>query len=97
VSFWALMCRGGADPGLVVISLYIRLVFVGLGLDFIPVRKSLVFFCFLSSFSGIGFVGGVLVLVVCAVRVELADGVICRDLETDDDFFVVFLCVGFRN
>jgi hypothetical protein len=53
-------------------------------------------FCFLPSFSGIGFVGGVLVLEVCAMRVELADGVICRDLETDDDSFVVFLCVGFR-
>ena len=78
------------------ISLPIRLVFVGLGLDFILVRKLLVSFCFLPSFSGIGFVGGVLVLEVCAVRVELADGVICRDLKTDDDFFVVFLYVGFR-
>jgi len=73
-----------------------RLVAIfGLWLDFIPMRKSLVSFCFLPSFSGIGFVGGVLVLEVCVVRVELADGVICRDLETNYDLFVVFLYVGF--
>ena len=78
------------------ISLPIRLVFVDLGLDFILVRKSLVSFCFLPSFSGIDFVGAVLVLEVCTVRCACgADGVICRDLETDDDFIVVFLYVGF--
>jgi hypothetical protein len=81
---------------LVAFSLPIRLVFVGLGLDFIPVRKSLVFFCFPRVFSGGFDVGGDWCLTVvdwCGMR---GFGVSIGGSNTDEVILIGFLCVFAR-
>ncbi|CAO2037692.1 unnamed protein product [Urochloa humidicola] len=72
----------------------VRLVALGLGLDFFSAQIMLEIFCFLHAFYG-DYVGGDWSLAVNGGCHEY-DGVLCGWFSTDDVYIDAFYCVGVR-